>query len=125
MYVTRAGLQFRKQHASLLLKGDYIPLQVEGAHRECVVAFRRRHRGDSCLIIVPRLTTRLVKGEEAPVGMGVWDETRLILPKENPCKWTNVFDGQSLDSSEEYENQLLVGRILQDFPVALLSNAYD
>jgi (1->4)-alpha-D-glucan 1-alpha-D-glucosylmutase len=84
MYVTRNGLHFRRSHAALFLKGDYIPLQVQGSQRDCVVAFARRYRGNWCLVVVPCFTSRLRPSDGQSIGN--WEDTRVLLPKRGPTE---------------------------------------
>lgn len=36
------GLNFRRMHRDLFLKGEYVPMDAVGVHRNCVCAFSRR-----------------------------------------------------------------------------------
>jgi (1->4)-alpha-D-glucan 1-alpha-D-glucosylmutase len=124
MYVMQKSLQFRRDHSSLVLRGDYIPLAAEGPKQDCVVAFGRRYRGDWSVLIVPRFTTRLVDESCSPTGTTVWGETRVVLPKGSPKRWVNVFDDEGLDASAGGSgNYLPLGDVLRRFPVALLARA--
>jgi len=124
MYVTRAGLQFRKRHAALFLKGDYVNLQVEGADRECVIAFARRYRGDWSAVIVPRFTTRFIV-EDGSVPGDLKLDCRLILPKDAPKNWVNIFGEQRFQPTDSNESTLDLGKLFHSFPVGLLSNIHD
>jgi (1->4)-alpha-D-glucan 1-alpha-D-glucosylmutase len=115
MYVSSRGLQFRKHHAALFLKGGYIPLQACGTQRDCVIGFARRYRGDWCLAVVPRLTTRVAKRDDGV--MADWGDTRILLPKEAPPRWTQVFNSGETEISQ---GAVSVSDVLRDFPVALL-----
>jgi len=123
MYVMKHGLQFRKSHASLLLKGDYFPMQVEGPHQDCVIAFARRFRGDWSLVVVPRFTSRLFGADGRLIPVNPGEETRVVLPKEAPKQWFPIFEdqGQTLESTD---NTLVVGDVFRSFPVALLCNTH-
>jgi (1->4)-alpha-D-glucan 1-alpha-D-glucosylmutase len=115
MYVTQRGLQFRKNHAALLLKGDYFPVQIQGPQQDSVISFARRYRGDWSVIVVPRFTTRMLQSG---------DNTRVLLPKEAPKHWVNIFNGQPAVASNE-NNCLSVHDLIGSFPVALLSNGHE
>lgn len=125
MYVVSRGLRFRRSHAALLLKGDYLPLQVQGPQKDCVIAFGRRHRGDWSVVVVPRFTTRLVEASDRPTIDKDWGGTRVVLPKEAPKHWVNIFDDQRADSSGPAGNALSVGNLFQTFPVTLLSSGRE
>ena len=118
------GLQFRKHHAALFLKGDYVNLQVEGADRECVLAFARRYRGDWSLVIVPRFTTRFTT-DAASVPDDLKLDCRVVLPKEAPKNWINIFSDERFQPSEVNQNTLDLGRFFHNFPVGFLSNSHD
>ncbi len=124
MYVMKRGLLFRQSHASLLLKGDYIPMQVQGPHQECVIAFARRFRGDWSLVVVPRFTTRLFAANGRLNSSNLGEETLVVLPREAPKHWFPVFHDQSGQSLESSDNTMLLRDLFQSFPVALLSNAH-
>ena len=119
MEVTRRGLHLRRSHPSVFLKGEYIPLQVEGQQRDCVIAIARRYRGDWCAAIVPRFTTRLLAGGEE--FSWEWLDTRIVLPKEAPVPWENVFNSAS-DSTKSTDRTLMIRDLLRDFPVAMIAS---
>jgi (1->4)-alpha-D-glucan 1-alpha-D-glucosylmutase len=126
MYVTHKGLRFRREHGSLVLRGDYIPLKVEGSKKACVVAFARRYRGDWSILIAPRFTTRLGEEGRPPIGASVWAETRVVVPKSSPRRWANIFDGEELTvNAAEGGNCFQVGDVLRQFPVALLARVRE
>jgi len=119
MYVMRRGLQFRKRHAALFLKGDYVPIQVQGPLEDCTIAFARRYRGDWSVVVVPRFTTRLIKTSLAA------EDTYIVLPKQARRRWINVFDDQRIVLANDVNNQLRLADLHRQFPVALLSNEQD
>jgi (1->4)-alpha-D-glucan 1-alpha-D-glucosylmutase len=111
MFVTARGLQFRKKHSPLFLKGAYLPLRAHGPQKDCVIAFARRYRGAWSIVVAPRFTTRLAD----------WGGTSILVPNEAPIRWTNVFDEEP--ALVDGDSRLLhIERVLSRFPVALLSN---
>ena len=119
MHITQSGLRFRRENASLFLKGTYVSLQIEGPDRECVIAFARRFRGNWGIVVVPRFTTRLVTDDSGQGDPLSWGPTCILLPKDAPKHWVNVFTGHRLDSEL---GEISVATILHSFPVALLSS---
>jgi len=119
MHITQSGLRFRRENASLFLKGTYVSLQIEGPDRECVIAFARRFRGNWGIVVVPRFTTRLVADDSGQGDPLSWGSTCILLPKDAPKHWVNVFTGHRLDSEL---GEISVATILHSFPVALLSS---
>lgn len=122
MYVTTQGLQLRRRHSALFLKGDYVPLAVEGRQRDSVIAFCRRYRGEWCMAVVPRLTTRLKEPRGDAINPELWADTRVLLPARAPRRWLGVFNARRIDVHELEGGSLQVRDLLDDFPVALLTN---
>jgi (1->4)-alpha-D-glucan 1-alpha-D-glucosylmutase len=121
MLVTQRGLRFRQQNGALLLKGAYTPLEVTGAHRDCVIAFARRYRGDWAVVIAPRFTVRLGGQASGLLGTRGWKDTRVLLPKEAPWRWMNTLSGEQLTAAFE-TGEINLDKLFEKIPVALLSN---
>lgn len=51
---TRELLNLRQQHPDLFTRGDYLPLEVRGPHRDHIIAFARRYRQHAAVIAVGR-----------------------------------------------------------------------
>jgi (1->4)-alpha-D-glucan 1-alpha-D-glucosylmutase len=123
LHMTQRGLRFRQENGALLLKGAYLPLEVTGTHRECVIAFGRTYRGDWAVAIAPRFTVRL--GDQASGGLGTrgWNDTGVLFPKEAPRNWINTLNGEEI--SVEETGEIRLNKLLENLPVALLSNSRD
>jgi (1->4)-alpha-D-glucan 1-alpha-D-glucosylmutase len=131
-YVIYQGLNFRRAHEALFGRGDYLPLEATGPHRDHVCAFARCTADEVVLVIVPRLVVRLVGGvEQPPLGLEVWGETALLLPSHLAGRdYHNLFTGQVLSPAYARPPDtpirswgapgLLLGDLLERFPVALL-----
>ena len=120
MFVTRRGLHFRRQYGSLFLRGEYVPLQVEGSQRDCVVALARRFRNDWCIVAAPRFTTRMAPAEDRL--WEDWGDTRVTLPKEASMEWSDVLDPDARRTLKTADGALLVRDLLGDFPVAMIAS---
>jgi (1->4)-alpha-D-glucan 1-alpha-D-glucosylmutase len=132
VYVTFQGLNFRRAHEALFGRGDYLPLEATGPHRDHVCAFARCTGDEVVLVVVPRLVVRLTGGvERPPLGLEVWGKTALLLPPHLAGRdYHNVFTGEALlpASARPPDTQntswgapgLLLGDLLERFPVALL-----
>ena len=71
----------RQQQADLFREGEYLPLAVEGAKANHVVAFVRKSESASVLVVVPRLVAGLLQDMDvAPIGPQIWGDTRVLLP---------------------------------------------
>jgi (1->4)-alpha-D-glucan 1-alpha-D-glucosylmutase len=131
-YVTYRGLSFRRAHKALFGRGGYLALEAAGPHCDHVCAFARRTGDDVVLVVVPRLVVRLTGGvERPPLGLDVWGKTALPLPPHLAGRdYRNVFTGEVLspDYARPPDAQntsgrapgLLLGDLLERFPVALL-----
>jgi (1->4)-alpha-D-glucan 1-alpha-D-glucosylmutase len=117
LFLTWKTLCLRKQQADVFQQGEYLPLEVQGAKANHVVAFIRKCEKASLLVVAPRLVAGLLNDVDiAPIGSRVWDDTRIMLPDyggRNKC-W-NVFTGKFLDSV----TQINLAEALAEFPVAL------
>jgi (1->4)-alpha-D-glucan 1-alpha-D-glucosylmutase len=125
LYVTWKALCLRKRQPDVFECGQYLPLKVEGAKADHVVAFIRKHEGASALIVVPRLVAGLLDGKDGPpVGPEIWRDTKILLsPYDNSLAYRNVLTGAELigqpSGSSGFEAAL--SDVLANFPVALFS----
>lgn len=76
MFLIHSLLQFRKKHAELFHRGDYLPLQAGGHFADCCVAFARRLGADWIIVLAPRLSSRV---GFPPVGEA-WRDTFVEVP---------------------------------------------
>ncbi len=120
-FLTVMLLNFRKNHSNLFRKGEYLPVHVEGTMSDHVVAFARRYKGQSLLVIVPRMNYKLMsqgQGDHFPVGEDVWADTRLLLPASlQRLQWKNVLTHEAVKSSGD---EMMMKDVFTDFPVAVL-----
>jgi len=119
LYVTYRALNFRKFWSEVFTDGQYIPLQVVDHRQGYCCAFARRRDEKWAVVVVPRLLTKLCSEATLPLGRKVWGDDRLLLPRDAPEFWLNIFTGESLNTSEG-ESELFLSDILSVFPVALL-----
>ena len=81
LFLTWKALQFRRTHETLFRDGAYVPLRTAGEHAAHVCAFARKHEESLAVIVVPRLTARLLGERDGlPVGAEVWTDTTIELP---------------------------------------------
>jgi (1->4)-alpha-D-glucan 1-alpha-D-glucosylmutase len=118
LQLIRRTLALRVQQPDLFRDGDYQPLTVKGTEAAHVCAYARS-LGDAVLIVVvPRLTVKLLKGgAELPLGRAVWGDTVLELPEALwQRSWHNLLTHATLAPAP----QLVLGELLVAAPVALL-----
>jgi (1->4)-alpha-D-glucan 1-alpha-D-glucosylmutase len=77
MFLTQRVLRFRREHADLFQRGEYLPLRVRGTLAECCLSFVRQLADKWIVVIVPRLSSRV---GFPPIGEP-WKETAIDLPE--------------------------------------------
>jgi (1->4)-alpha-D-glucan 1-alpha-D-glucosylmutase len=122
IYLIWRTLCLRQQQPDLFQEGEYLPLAVEGAKANHVVAFARKFGTTRALVVVPRLVAGLLNDIDLPpIGPRVWDDTHVLLPfRSGSGKCRNAFTGEVLDlqKTDEYA-KIGVSKALAEFPVAL------
>jgi (1->4)-alpha-D-glucan 1-alpha-D-glucosylmutase len=110
-------LCLRQQQANLFQEGEYLPLAVEGAKADHVVAFVRKFEAVTLLVVAPRLVAGLLGDTDLPpIGRQVWENTHVALPScDCTNKYRDVLSGKKLHLGAE----LLVSEALAEFPFAL------
>jgi (1->4)-alpha-D-glucan 1-alpha-D-glucosylmutase len=102
MWTIHKALQLRRERpASFGAEADYVPLMVDGAKHDHVIAYLR---GEDVVTVVPRLILKLG---------GAWKDTSVTLPEG---RWRNRMTGANIEGGE-----VGVKELLKDFPVALLA----
>lgn len=121
LYLLHRGLRHRREHATLYLDGDYVPLECHGPRQSNICAFARLHQEQAIVTVIPRLSAELVPAASAAVG-DVWQETRLTVPSwKAGSHYINLLTGQRLDTITEEGRQVLsLSQVLRDCPVGLL-----
>jgi (1->4)-alpha-D-glucan 1-alpha-D-glucosylmutase len=109
---------------TLFQQGSYIPLAAHGPAANHLCAFARQLERQVALAVTPRLcATLLGEKKHVPVGTEVWEQTYLEIPSELEfVDFRDVLTGVLLSVERQGGRRLLpAGRILRDFPVALLT----
>ena len=115
LFVIRAILRYRQEHADLFGQGTYRPLKVSGQYADRAVAFAREHEDQTLVVIVPRVTARM--GEGFPVG-DAWGNTGIALVSEALTPWRELLTGRTVQPDER--GVVTLAETLADFPVAVL-----
>lgn len=118
LYLIFRALQVRRTLKVLFEEGAYLPLTVEGALGEHVIAFCRKIGTKAVVVVVPRFTTRLIKPHrDWGTAMVDWADTCIILPNGVTLKWSDALTGNSIQSEQ---GKLPISEVLGVFPAALL-----
>ena len=118
LYLVYRALKTRAANPSVFQYGEYLPLTVEGARKESVIAFARSFGRNWYVTVAPRFLSAFVPEGRLPLGRDLWSDTRLRLPGNGPQRWTDALSGSEL---EVESGALLLGDILVRFPTALLA----
>ena len=120
MHVLNRTLNTRKESPDLFLDGEYLPLEVQGQHKDRVVAFARKNGNDWLVSI----SVRCVASVQAPVigpekRRDFWNQTELILASGAPARWINTLAGSAAGIASA-TGRLNLGAAFESFPLALL-----
>jgi len=124
-HVVARTLALRRRLPDLFSHGDYLPLTLQGAQAERIVAFARRSPQAAALVIVPRLIAALLpEGDELLAPPAAWADTALELPEG----WAGGAAGAAVVDELTGRRRALpasgavpVSELLDALPVALLS----
>ena len=121
LYVTWKLLQLRAADEQLFAQGSYQPLQVEGERKDHVFAFARVHEGRALIVVLPRWTARLMRGEMTlPLG-DVWGDTRVIIGSAVAGAFEETLTAQSSSIVPEGdERSMRVAQLFARFPLSVL-----
>ncbi len=120
LFLTWRALAARRELREVFEKGSYLPLAVEGEHKDSVIAFARSHGGRHAVVAVPRFVAGVTPEGALPLG-AVWKDTRVILPEGTPSPWTEALSGRELPAAQS----LPVSELFSVFPGALLFRRED
>ncbi len=122
MYVMLKALIFRQQFFKVFQEGAYIPLKVSGKCHNCVFAYARFLANTWIIVVIVRFTTFLVDSGQFPHGQEIWGKTSIVLPKNAPTCFRNIFTEEVLTAFPGRDcNKILLSTIFNQFPVAILT----
>lgn len=116
LWLVHTLLSERTRQPDLFAEGEYIPLHVEGEHRDHVFAFARRHHSNWCVVAVPLGLARLCRAQQTDITTVDWADTRIALPDDAPNRWYH----RLLNTTGQMRDSILVGDIFIGIPLALL-----
>jgi (1->4)-alpha-D-glucan 1-alpha-D-glucosylmutase len=120
LYLIWKTLRLRKQWPDIFQRGEYLPLTVQGARADQIVAFIRRFDNARVLVVVPRLVASLLGDSNLPpIGSKVWEDTHILVPFCGYCEtYWNAFTGEVMDLPKA-DAKVAVSELLAHFPAAL------
>jgi (1->4)-alpha-D-glucan 1-alpha-D-glucosylmutase len=111
------ALSLRAREPELFARGEYLPLECEGSPAGNVIAFLRRYRDRYAITVATRMPAHIVASAMPAISRETWKDTALVLPKDLPATWLDVF---TENRKEGGSNRLHMADVLRDLPVALL-----
>ncbi|MCF8177878.1 MAG: malto-oligosyltrehalose synthase, partial [Sulfuritalea sp.] len=123
LYTLWQSLCLRQRWPEVFREGSYLPLNISGKHATHVCAFARCSGDRRLIVVVPRLTARLMGDRSVPpLEAEIWRDTHVELPDElTRTDWRNVLTGERHSMARKLE----MGALLTCFPVALLASETD
>ena len=116
LFLIKHILRFRRGHADLFERGEYLPLHTTGTFAECCVSFARRLDDDWIAVIAPRLSLRI---GFPPIGEA-WQDTAIQLPETLSLKDTHdLFTCQPIRHNKR---QIAMRDLLSVLPFAVITN---
>lgn len=117
MLVVSVLLNLRKDNPEVFLDGNYLPVHVQGPHKDNIVAFLRSNGTKTILVLVPRLTLSLGR-MILPVGSSIWSDDTVTVPDSVDSDFTDVFTGQHRHISSG--SKINVGELMESVPFCVL-----
>lgn len=111
LFLIHRALMARVASADLFRLGQYLPIKVEGMHKEKVIAFARVHKKSWALALAPRF----------PASRGdSWEDTSVVLPIISPEIWRDAITKKDIVG-----RKLSIEDVFERFPAALLTGRDD
>jgi (1->4)-alpha-D-glucan 1-alpha-D-glucosylmutase len=104
-------LTVRQAHTDMFLKGEYIPLEIQGEMNKYIIAFGRKLGQSWSITIVPRFSRRFTEEQRQ------WNGVFLNLPEDAPRQWKNVITGGELNLISP---AIALEEVFREFPAAFL-----
>jgi malto-oligosyltrehalose synthase/4-alpha-glucanotransferase len=114
LWLTCQLLQWRKEQQEILHKAEYIPLNIEGACKNHVLAFARKYKQTIYITAIPLHLAELGKTQGKGLKEIEWQDTHIVLPGKLSGEIENIFTGETLKQKIDVKN------LFAELPVALL-----
>ena len=116
MFLTQRVLRFRREHADLFQRGEYLPLRASGMFAESCISFTRRLTDKWIAVIAPRLSSRV---GFPPIGER-WKDTAIEFPETFSLK--KAHDLFTCRPIRFHNGRVLIGDALSVLPFAAITN---
>src|SRR5213596_1150794 len=116
MFLTQRLLRFRRQHADLFQRGEYLPVRASGTFAECCVSFTRQLGHNWIVVVASRLSSRV---GFPPIGEA-WKDTAIEFPETLLLE--NAHDLFTCHAPRLHGRQMKLADALSSLPFAVITN---
>jgi (1->4)-alpha-D-glucan 1-alpha-D-glucosylmutase len=118
--LVRRLLALRRELPDVFAKGSYLPLDIDGPHREEIIAFARIHHRNAVIVVTARGFGRATRGGRAWPSGPSWDATVSIDAFSEAAHALAVGKG----AKEARGPRLAVAELFEHLPLAVLRAQY-
>jgi (1->4)-alpha-D-glucan 1-alpha-D-glucosylmutase len=116
LFLTQRVLRFRREHADLFQRGEYLPLRASGMFAESCISFARRLTDKWIAVISPRLSSRV----GFPSVGERWKDTAIEFPQS--LSLNKAHDLFTCRPTPVKHRQVKVADALSILPFAVITN---
>lgn len=116
LWLLHTLMQLRRQQPELFASGEYLPLKVEGAYKDNVLAFARKHKLNIYIVAVSVHTASICKEQACTLLEMDWKNTKIYLPEKTDSEWEHVFT----NVKDEHRNCISAQHLFNQFPFAII-----
>lgn len=121
-YLTWKTLNLRKQVPGVFLQGEYRPLKILGTKAMHLLAFKRCHKENELIVVVPRLCAKIIGNDNPQISRDWWKDTQVEIGANiGKNIYRNIFTGE-LQEGQDFQQKTVLpaAPLFANFPVALL-----
>jgi (1->4)-alpha-D-glucan 1-alpha-D-glucosylmutase len=116
LFLTQRMLRFRREHADLFKRGEYLPVHTSGTFAESCISFIRRLENNFIVVIAPRLSSRV---GFPPIGEA-WQDTAIQLPET--LELEKAHDLFTCRPVSVRDRQVKLAKVLAVLPFAVITD---
>jgi (1->4)-alpha-D-glucan 1-alpha-D-glucosylmutase len=119
LHVTARLLALRGELPELFRLGSYVPLTCTGAQAPHILAYARRHKDSTLVVLGGRLFAKLLREpQRLPLGREVWADTAVAISSLGEgMRFANVLTGESVTARS---GSIELAHAFANFPAAAL-----
>jgi (1->4)-alpha-D-glucan 1-alpha-D-glucosylmutase len=114
--VTAKLLRFRRDHRTMMSRGDYGRLRARGPRAASIVAFERTEGRSHLVVAVPRLVERSAGKSGWAAGPAFWEDTAVRIPSK-VGNWMHILSGEMITGHKAWAP---LSEVAQSWPWVVL-----